>query len=443
MPLQTSQLALQTAAIAAGMEKALVVAPLVSWRAPKNLSSDPLHKWEYVERVKARFNVRFTTDGYADLSGGKQSRDFGAEFFKLNRAATLDYDYSDYAHIRDEDTALRQITNSEVSRNAGERLDAEILKTLVGAGCNWVGTPGTEVNSVEALKRGIVRAYKEGVPRSMMTAILAPEDEPALSKYLSETTTANERSQENALNSNVFAPKLSIAGINVVFTQQLPVLTTGTRTNGTVAGAGQNVNYKDVSRQLTANGLFLTQELDIAGVGNGATINDGEVFTLANSGTPIRAWDQSKNASQGVTRQFRVVGDHVADSAGNVTIRIFPAIVVANAAVIGDAGVNNAHATVDIAPANGATVTFLGTASTEYLQRAIVTKDVVRVETASPENGKSGENSRVRMRSIPLTLRGYSYTTGDTMQTAVRFDANFTPNLEAWGRFKTIRINGS
>jgi hypothetical protein len=35
----------------------------------------------------------------------------------------------------------------------------------------------------------------------------------------------------------------SVAGIPIMFTQQLPNLTTGTRTNGTVAGAAQNVNY--------------------------------------------------------------------------------------------------------------------------------------------------------------------------------------------------------
>jgi hypothetical protein len=227
--------------------------------------------------------------------------------------------------------------------------------------------------------------------------------------------------------------------MRVLFTQQLPVLKTGTRTNGAVNGAAQNVNYRDVAQSTTTNGQFLTQTIAIDGVGANATIKDGEVFTIDG----VNAWDNRKGASQGRLQQFRVIGDHTADGLGAVAaLRIFPAIIVQNSSVTGDSGVNNAHATVDAAPADNATVTFLGTADTEYLQRAIVGRTAIRVESAELEDAQSGENSRRRLRSVPLTLHGFRYTNGDTRVTSTRFDAPYEPNVEAFGRFKTVRING-
>jgi hypothetical protein len=91
-----------------------------------------------------------------------------------------------------------------------------------------------------------------------------------------------------------------------MFTQQLPTLTTGTRTNGTVAGANQNVNYSAVSIS-AAPGQYMSQTLNIAGLGAAATIKDGEVFTIAN----VFAYDNRLQASLAPRlQQFRVIGDY-------------------------------------------------------------------------------------------------------------------------------------
>jgi len=441
MTVATSQLALVTAAFAAGMENNLVTSQLVRWnvQGAKNRTSDPLNRWQYIERVRPRFNSRQTTGDFADISGGKQSRDYGSEIFTLNESTTWDYDYSDFEHIRDEDTALRQVTNDEVSQNSGEQVDANILKTLVEAGNNWVGTPGNDIDTIQDLMDGWVRLKKEGVPDNMIFAVLALEDLPKLSKYLLETVTAATSTQESVLARFGDSSKIkNLAGLRVLFTQQLPALTTGTRTNGAINGAAQNVDYKDVSRSTTTNGLFLTQTLDIDGLGAAATIADGEVFTIAG----VEAYDNRKRASQGRLQEFRVIGATTANGSGEATVTIFPALIVQNASVTGDAGVNAAHATVTAAPADGATVTFKGTASTTYLERAIVSRKAIRVETAAPEPGLSGENASQRMNKVPLTLAGYRYTDGDTRRTSVRFDAIYKANIEAYGRFKSVRLNG-
>lgn len=442
MTVATSQLALVTSAFAAGMENSMVAARAVRWRVrgSKNLSSDPLNKWQYIERVKPRFNVRETAGNVADITAARQSREYGAEVFTLNDSVTLDYDYSDFAHIRDEDTALRDVTNSEVAQNAGEFVDAKILKSAVEVGCNWVGTPGNNITTIEALFNAFVRLKKEGVPDRDIFAVLAYEDMATLAKYLLETTTANQNSQESIIGRFGNSPRLrELAGMEVLFTQQLPILTTGTRTNGLINGAAQNVDYKAVARSTTTNGNFLTQTIAADGFGANATIKDGEVFTI----TGVNAWDNRKGASQGRLQQFRVVGDHTADGVGALAaLRIFPAIVLPGATLTGDAGVNNAHATVSAAPADNAAITFLGAASTEFLQRAVMSRNAIRVETADMEDGSSGENFKRRMKNIPLSLHGYQFTEGNTRATTLRFDAILKSNVEPFGRFKSVRVNG-
>lgn len=436
---QFPQLTLITSAIAANMENNLIVAPHVRWRPRKNITTDPLNRWKYVERVGTRYNVRKTVGDVADISAGRQNRVFGSETFELNNSITLDYDYSDFAHIRDEDRAVRDESLRMVGVRAGEDTDAAVLKALVESGNNWVGTPGTDVNSIGALLKGFVRLKEEGVPSKDIFGILAYSDYEFLAKYLLETTTANASSQERIIMATIGEGFSRLAGINVLFTQQLPVLTTGTRTNGLVNGAAQNVNYKDVISSTTTNGQFLTQTIAADGFGANATIKDGEVFTIAG----VNAWDNRKGASQGRLQQFRVVGDATADGTGAIAaLRIFPAIVVPSASVIGDLGINNAHATVSAAPADNATITFNTAADTEYLQRAIVSRGAIRVESADLGDAPSGENSSQRMKNIPLSLHGYKYADGNTRQTTLRFDALYKANVEPFGRYHTVRVNG-
>jgi hypothetical protein len=66
-----------------------------------------------------------------------------------------------------------------------------------------------------------------------------------------------------------------------MFTQQLSNITPGTRTNGTVSGANQNVNYSAVAVS-GAPGQYMTQTINLAGLGAAGTVKDGEVFTIAN-----------------------------------------------------------------------------------------------------------------------------------------------------------------
>lgn len=435
------QLALVTDAICAAMENTLVAAKLLRW---KKGELTPLNRFQYIERVPPRYNTRAWTSNVSDISAGKQDTVFGAEIYALNSGITLDFSYEDFSHIRDEDQAARDSRLQAIGQDAGERTDAALLSATMLAGNNWTGTPGAAVDDIEAMIEGYVRLKEEGVPDGEMFAVLPYSDMGPLAKFLTQTTTANRDSQEAVLAKLGNAPRLrELVGMNVLFTQQVPTFLTGTanRSTSAVDGAAQNVNYASVCQSTTTNGRFLTQTINLKGLGNAGTVKDGEVFTIAN----VLAWDNRKNASKGRVQQFRVIGDYTAASDGTLAnVRIFPAIVVQDqSSAIGTVGLNNANATCNSAPADSGVITWVGVAATNYVQRAIVARTVGRVATADLENLPSGENATRKMKSVPLTMRAYRYANGDTGTTAVRFDVPYQFNTEAFGRWKVCRINGS
>lgn len=440
MPNTQPQLALVTDAICAAMENNLFASKLLRWQDKSQARISPTNRFQVIERVPPRFNTRTWTGAISDLTAAQQDTAVGAEIYALNSGITLDYTFEDFAHIRDEDMALRDDRLRAIGQNAGEKVDAALLSSTMLAGNNWIGTPGAAVNDIDALLDGYVRLKEEGVPDGEMFAVLPYSDMSILGKYMAETIRPAADSQAAILNTFGNNSKVrELAGMKVMFTQQVPTFTTGTRTNGAVNGANQNVNYTAVAQSTTTNGRFLTQTIAADGFGANATIRDGEVFTIAG----VFAWDNRKGASMGRLQQFRVVGDATADGTGAVAaLRIFPAIIVQNGTLTGDLGVNNANATVSAAPADNAVITWVGSASTSYVQRAVMGRGVGRVISATLEDLPSGENASRKMKSVPLTLRAHRYSNGNTGATITRFDTPYQFNVEAFGRFKVCRING-
>lgn len=441
MTTQVTQLATVTDAFTARMENAMVAAKLVEWKFnDKRLT--PKNRFQYIEDIDPSFNVREWTGDVSDLSAGKQDTIFGSEIFILNDGYTLDRNWADFSAIRDLGEARQNRALVNMAQRAGERADAKILQKLMLAGADWVGTAGNAIADVEDIVRGFIRLMDNGCTQDEIFCVLPWSDLGPLGKYLTELPAPDGIVTSAVTMFNQGIKK--IAGMPVLFTQQCPVLTTGTRTNGAINGAAQNVNYADVCESKTVNGNYLTQTINIDGLGANATIKDGEAFTIGTGGGTVFAYDPRKGASKGYAQQFRVIGDVTADGTGAAAnVRIWPALVVASpGSATGTAGTNNANATVDKAPADNAVVTWVGSASTDYLQRAVVKKTALRVESAMLEKLPSGENTERKMKSIPLTMRSYKYANGDTGVTSLRLDAPWAPNINGMGRWEVCRING-
>jgi len=137
----------------------------------------------------------------------------------------------------------------------------------------------------------------------------------------------------------------------VMMSQNVNTFTAGTRTNGTVNGAGQEVTYSGSQANL------YTSTLSVTGLGASATVALGDVFTIAN----VFAVNPVTKAVLPYLQQFTVTAAATASGGGVASLTVSPAIII-----------SGAFQTVQLAsgttlPTGGA-VTWAATASTSYSQ---------------------------------------------------------------------------
>lgn len=432
MAVQVDQAKLVLNSFAAIFQNALRSADLVTWNQYSGEMNDR-DRFTVSEQVGPRYTVTRTTDGVQDLTAGVQDTVFGSEQFTVNNTFGTSMGWSDWQAIRDIDTARQNLALKSAAMQLADQIDKYILDVISTASNNWTTTnPLNGISSLGDMASGFTRLMEEGVDESDLRSMLKYQDRQALSENIvaypatdSLSTTNFRRGFEGEIN-----------GIPTAFTQQLPILTTGTRTNGAVNGAAQNVDYKTVAIS-QAPGQYMTQLLNIDGLGAGATVRKGEVFTIAG----VSAYDNRAQQTLGRPQQFVVVADATANGTGAVAVRIFPALVVPGTGVGGDINVNRAHACVTTVPADNAVVTFIGTANTDYTPRFIVQKQAIVVNTKDLITPATGESSRKMLSKIPVSVRMWrdsSFATGDHR---VRFDVALTANIR--DRRRIVRINQS
>ena len=419
---------------AAIFQNNLLSKELVTWEKFDNEMSDR-NALTVVQQVGPRYVTTQTVDGVADLTAGVQDTVMGSEQYKLNRTFNSNMGFSDFQRIRDIGEARKSTALQNAAINMAEQIDKYILGYVQNASNNFTGTPGNAVATFQDVITGYTRLKEEGVPDADLRAVLTYGDKQALGQDVIGKVGSLQEAGATAYRSGWSG---MVGGIDTLFTQQLSPLSFGTRTNGTVNGAAQNVNYKAVSVS-GAPGQFLSQTFNIAGLGAAATIADGEIFTIAN----VFAYDNRAQKSLAPRlQQFRVIGATVADGAGNATVRMFPALIVPNTTTaIGDNAVNTANATVSAAPANSAAVTWLGTASTTVTPRVIVDKGAVIVNTADLIMPATGTATRMSLSKVPVSVRMWWDSTFATADHRVRFDIALAANIV--DRRRLVRINGA
>lgn len=413
-------------AFAATFQNNLLAKDLVTWRQFDAEMNDR-NGLKVSEQVGPRYVVTETTSGVKDLSAGVQDSVFGSEQFVVNKTFGSSMGWGDFVKIRDIGSARENEALKAAATQLAEQIDAYILKTAAHAANNEVGTAGTDVSTLGHVMAAYTRMKLEGVDDSDLRLVLTYEDKQALA----ETVVAY--SATDSLSTGAFRKGFTgeIAGLPSMFTQQLSNITPGTRTNGTVNGANQNVNYADVAVS-GSPGQYMTQTLAIDDIGAAGTVKDGEVFTIAG----VKAWDNRLQQALPHLQQFRVIGDATGGATtGPATIRIFPAI------IIGDSDVNKAHRTVDVAPADNAVITFRGTASTAYKPRVLIQKPAIVVNTADLITPASDTARRQQLSKVPLSVRMWQHSDFDTGAHSIRFDVALTANVR--DRRRIVRLNGS
>lgn len=230
-----------------------------------------------------------------------------------------------------EDFASRYITPAMA--NIANRIDLACT-ALYSTVANQVGTAGVTPNNIAVLLAAGTRLDQEAAPRDGQRAIVW---DPACNGSMVQAASGLFNAAKpisSQYESGIFVPAL---GFDIGMDQNVQVVISGTRTNGTVSGANQ-----------TGSTLLIT------GLGAGATIAAGDTFTVAG----VFAVNPQSRQSTRVLRQFTALSAATADGTGNATVSIFPAINTTT--------VNAQYQTVTAGPANAAAVVFDVAANTQY-----------------------------------------------------------------------------
>mgnify|MGYP003498193908 CR=1 FL=1 len=418
-------------AFAMVLQNNLVTANAVSWNE---------YDGEMDDQITPRYNVTRTENGVKDLSAGTDGTVFGSELFEVTGTFNANMGWGDFVKIKTIGDARESKALLGAATSMAEKIDAYILQKAVLASADWLGDGSTSIDEWVDAAAAYARLKENGVDDSDLSYIFNHTDEMKLGDQVVKlpgpdafSTTTYRKGFSGELN-----------GIRSMFTNQLPVLTTGTRT-GTganvmeVDGANQNVNYADVAKAGSVNGRHMTQTLNVTDATTAtATFKAGEVFTIAG----VYAYDNRKQAPVSPARlqQFTVVADATA-VAGAVALTIFPAIIVPGSGAGDNVNINTAHATVTAAPADNADITFIGAASTTLSPRVLIQKQAVVVNTVPLILPASDTSMRRRLSKIPLTVRMWQHSDFYTGAHGVRFDVALNANIRE--RLRIARVNGS
>jgi len=420
-------------AFAAQFENNLVTTECVTWKQFDG-EMDDRNGLTVSEQVGPRYSVTTTTSGVKDLTAGVQGSVFGSEQFTVNKTFGTSMGWADFVKIRDIGSARESVALKNAATNLSEAIDSYIFGVMQKASNNWLGTPANGVSAWADVMQGYTRLKNEGASDSDLRAVLTYDDQQALGSavlgYAAPDGMVTDTYRKGFQG--------QIGGIPLLFTQQLPVLTAGTRVASGAAqvdGAAENVNYADVAVSGAA-GRYMSQVISIKNLTGTKTIEAGAVFTIAD----VYAYDNRAQVTTTRLQQFTVI-DAVTSASGIVDARIFPAIIVPGSGSGDNVLINTAHATVGTIPADSAAITFIGTASTAYRPRVLLEKQAIVVNTASLIKPATGISSSISLENVPLSVRMWQHSDFATGAHSVRFDVALTANIR--DRRRIIRINGA
>ena len=408
-------------AFAAIFQNNLVSADLVTWKKFNDRNALTV-----VEQVVPDYTTVFSTNAVTDLSGGVQDTTFGSEQYKLTQLVNSSMGWADFVKIRDLGAARESEALKAAALRLATDLDAYIIGFAAKAGNNLLGDGVSDVATYDDVASGYTRLKDEGVEDIDLRAVLSYHDKQALGSDI-VSDNASLSGEGSGVYRSGFTGK--VAGIDTLFTQQLPSVTVGTRlqTSALTAGTADSATtYASVAIS-GAPGQFKTQILNMD-IGSGTeTLVDGDVFTIAG----VYAYDNRAKKALNHLQQFRVIGNWTA-AGGIVAPRVFPAIIT-----------SGPYQTVAQAAGNTAAVTFVGAPGAVLQPRFIANKSAIVVNTADLILPATGIGSRKSLTKIPLSVRMWQDSTFATGEHRVRFDVALEANVRANGRPKIVRINGS
>lgn len=323
-------------------------------------------------------------DGTANLAA--QDILTGSAFVDVTEYSKVHIEVGDIEYVTSYNALMQNATMRSAAQTLAHSIDmylAGMLKKFP----SWVrgGTPGVNasiyanatdptkaIQSPSQAMAAHTRLMAQGVPNESLSGIVTFED----GQYIRGSLLTD------FMPGDINVPALQrtripiISEIDWYATQQLPVITTGTRTQGDGSSAGVQidggtlqVNYRDVK-----DTMEMTIHVD--GLSTN-TIKAGEVFTIED----VYAWDWRAQQVLPYLQQFTVMED-VTGVGGDADVVISPPIIVQGSTDGVNTDGNTAFATVNAAPVNDAYVQFAGAASTPIQIKAAFHKRAISLVSA-------------------------------------------------------------
>lgn len=288
-----------------------------------------------------------------------------------------------------------QLQRSETMKSAASTLAHDVdlyLHEMLKLFPSHVGTQGESIKTPGQFLSAHTRLMDQSVPNVDLNAVISYADAENIRASLlagnisGVNRTALERTK---------IPLMS--EIDAYASQHIKSVTAGTRAASGAAvvnGATQNVDY------VTVKDLDY-QEFDMDTLAADATVKKGEIFTIAD----VYAVNNRSGETLPYLRQFVVMEDYTADGTGAIdNMKIYPPIVVAGTGG-GEADTNQAFATVDAAPADGAAITFMGAAGLVMPVRAAWQKQAIQLVSARLETPMSDTSSFATDPDTGISIR--------------------------------------
>lgn len=297
---------------------------------------------DFTVRTGRTASIQDTVEGKFSLAVDKQK---GVDFEFTSEELTLQIGELSERVIK---PAMVQLAN-EVDRD---------LTALYKDVWNWVGTPGQTVNSFSDFAKAPERLDLGAVPQDDRYAVMSPTDQWGM--LGSQTALYMQDVAKDAYRKG----KLGMIGnVSTYASQNVQALTAGTRDNTTPLVKGANQTTTWASTKDTG-----TMTLNTDGWDASVTIKQGEVFTIDG----VYAVNPVTKATLPHLQQFVVRSDATANgtTTNTTTLTISPPIIT-----------SGAFQTVSAAPADDATITIMGTASTNYSQNLVFHKNAFALVT--------------------------------------------------------------
>jgi len=273
----------------------------------------------------------------------------GSETFTVNKQKGVDFQFTSQDLTLSIGELAERVMRPAMIQLANQ-VDTDLL-ALYKDIPNWVGTPGTNVQSFAGFAKAPERLDLGAVPNDSRAACLSPSDHWALAG--SQTALYMQDVAKQAYRKGRIG---MLGNIDTYMTQNIQTHTVGPM-GGTplVNGASQNVTYTTAKATEAVPG---TQSLITDGwtAAAASRVKQGDVFTIAS----VYAVNPVTKAKLSFLKQFVVTADGSSDGSGNLTLTIAPAIIT-----------SGAFQNVDSVPADNAALTFVGTAATGYAQNLV------------------------------------------------------------------------